>query len=531
LAIPIAAGETIDFVQGAGAGIGSENSPFDVTITEISPPSEPVECVLLLDAGTGLKDPNGGTDYGDGDVVKRWQDTQSGNNMEALLAWGNPTLETNEINGQNVIRFTGDDGLVVDPNSDPDDLLNAPNFSIYVVGRINDLALSQVFYSNYSDPAAGAGIGISDTRFNTPDFSTAMNGAVTPLTADQELVKGRYYLITLTKDWLSEKKIYINGQLSATGSGKVMYNTDTVVAIGALDIGRLFLNGDIAEIRVYNGVDPDETVTDELMTKYDIDTSPVLSDPNIISLTGMTLYQTSSTGASLTTWQFNTMYPDPAWDLSIYERDTILTDPNELINVVLNHHTYMMIDIPFQLGQERTFTWHNAHTEAGPEPGSYFGISLFFDDGQNRNAPGIAVFAQMDSTGPGDGNPDHSAISSGAGGWPYSASVPGPGWIYYDLERKLKITLTKFVVYDSDLGIDIVPTQNAGEHPLDGPDGFKDMFGQFTLKVETLDCSVLDHFAGDIDGNCRVNLEDIVLLLADWLKCNDPENTGCAETH
>jgi len=112
--------------------------------------------------------------------------------------------------------------------------------------------------------------------------------------------------------------------------------------------------------------------------------------------------------------------------------------------------------------------------------------------------------------------------------WPYSASVAGPGLIYYDQARKLKITLTKFVVYDSDLGIDVVPTQNAGEHPLDGPDGFKDMFGHFTLKVETLDCSTLDHFVGDIDNNCRVDLADFAQFVVEWLDCNDPQNpAGC----
>jgi hypothetical protein len=88
--------------------------------------------------------------------------------------------------------------------------------------------------------------------------------------------------------------------------------------------------------------------------------------------------------------------------------------------------------------------------------------------------------------------------------------------------------MTDYVVYDSDLGSDVVPTQNAGEHPLDGADGFQDMFGHFTLKVETLDCSTLKHFAADFDENCRVDLDDFALLATDWLKCYDPQNpAGC----
>lgn len=521
--LSVTAGDTLDLVV-IPPTADSHSVSVEVTIEEITEPTEPVECILQLDAGHGLTDPNTGLPYGDGDVVKRWQDTQSNNNMEVFLAWGNPTLETSEVNGYNVIRFTGDDGLVIDPNSDPDDLLNAGNYTIYVVGRINDLTLSQIFYANYSDPPAGAVVGISDYRYDTVKYFANHGGTLSP--AD-ELVEGRFYLIKASRNWLGERTLSINGELKASGLGKSTYNTDSIASIGALDIGRQFLTGDIAEIRVYDGVDPDETVTDELMTKYNIDTSPVISDPNIISLTGMTFYETSNSGASLNYWQWNTVYPDSIWDLPIYEGDTILTDPNELINVVLNHHTYMMIDIPFQLGQERTFTWHNAHSEEGPEAGSYFGISLFFDGGQNQNDPGIAVFAEMDSTGPGDGNPDYFAIPNNAGGWPGSVWVPGPGLIYYDMEKKLKITLTNYVAYDSDLGIDVVPTQSAGEHPLDGPDGFKDMFGHFTLKVETLDCSTLDHFAADFDKNCRVDLADFAILIGQWLDCNDPANPGC----
>jgi hypothetical protein len=522
--LSVTAGDTLDLVV-IPPDAGSHSVSVAITIEEVTEPTGPVECILQLDAGAGLTDPNTETPYGDGDVVVRWQDTQSGKNMQALRAWGDPTLETNEIDtDKNVVRFDGDDGLIVDPNTDPNSLLNATNYTIYVVGRINDLTLSQIFYANYSDPPAGAVVGISDTQFNTVKYYANYGGT---MSSDFELAEGRFYLMKATRNWMGERTLSINGEVVASSSGKSTYNSNTVVSIGALDIGRQFLVGDIAEIRVYNGVDPDETVTDDLMTTYDIDTSPVISDPNIIFLTGMTLYQTSNSGDSLTTGQWNTAYPDAAWDLPIYEGDTLLTDPNELVNVVLNNQTYMMIDIPFELGQERIFTWYNVHSEEGPAPGSYFGISLFFDDGQNQNDPGIAAFAQMDSTGPGDGNPVFHAISINAGGWPYSASVPGPGLIYYDQAKNLKITLTNYVVYDSDLGIDVVPTQNAGEHPLDGPDGFTDMFGHFTLKVETLDCSTLDHFAADFNADCRVDLDDFAQLITDWLMCNDPANIDC----
>jgi len=39
LSVAVMPGDTFDFVQGAGAGMGGENSPFDVTITEVPEPA------------------------------------------------------------------------------------------------------------------------------------------------------------------------------------------------------------------------------------------------------------------------------------------------------------------------------------------------------------------------------------------------------------------------------------------------------------------------------------------------------------
>lgn len=531
----LSAGDTIDFVMLGQTGT-SNGSVLYFNVAESVEPTEPtesVECILWLDAASGLADPNTGTPYVDGDVVKRWQDTQSGNAMKANLAWGAPTLETGEINGQNVIRFTGDDGLVIDPNSDPDDLLNAPNFTIYVVGRINDLALSQIFYANYSDPAAGAAVGISDSQFNTVKYYTKFGGTLSP--AD-ELVEGRYYLMAVTRSWLGERNLYINGELAATGSGKATYNTDTVASIGALDIGRQFLTGDIAEIRVYDGVDADlqNTVTSDLMSKYNIDTTPVVSDPNVISLTGITLTRCNSLGTMNTAERYNTLFFDGAWDMALYEGDLItnpaLYDPNHPGNFWLNDLSHMMIDIPLRLGEVHTFNWHNArptiHTEI-----EYMGVNLFFEGSVNDKTPGISVYALMDSTGPDDDPPDFLPNhASSTMGWPIT-SIPGSGSeIYYDLDKKMKVTMTDFVVYHPDVyDLDFVGAQfqdpNDGIHPvLGGNDGEPDMIGRFTLKVETLDCSTLDHFAADFDKNCRVDLDDFAQLIAAWLQCNDPRN-------
>lgn len=531
-AVSVSEGDTLDFVQGAGVGIDAENSPLYLYISELVEPTEPVKCVLLLDAATGLTDPNTSNPYGDGDVVARWQDTQPGHTMQAFLAWGGPTLETNEINGENVIRFTGEDGLVMDPNSDPGDLLNATNFTIYVVGRINDLSLSRIFYANYSDPAAGVAVGISDTQFDKAKFFT--NYYSRALSPADELVAGRFYLIAVSKDWMDNTSLYINGELADSAQGKATYNSATVASIGALDIGRQFLNGDIAEIRVYDGVDAalQATVTADLIAKYNIDTTPVVPDPTIISLTAMTLTRTGPVGGMVTLERWNTLFFDPAWDLALYEGNLItnpaLYDPNNPGTFWLNNLEYMMIDIPLRLGDDRTFNWHCArsHTDV-PK----MGVNLFFDGSQNQDKPGISVYAQMDDTGPGDGMPEFLANTAlSTMGWPIT-STPGAGsLVYMDVDKLLKVTMTDFVVYHQDVyDLDFVGAQfqdpNDGIHPvLGGNDGAADLIGRFTLKVETLDCSTLDHFTGDINKDCRVDLDDFALFVTDWLKCNDPQD-------
>lgn len=35
------------------------------------------------------------------------------------------------------------------------------------------------------------------------------------------------------------------------------------------------------------------------------------------------------------------------------------------------------------------------------------------------------------------------------------------------------------------------------------------------------------NYPGDVNGDCRVNLEDVVVMAADWTRCNDPEDETC----
>jgi hypothetical protein len=494
--------------------------------------TEPFECILWLKADAGVADPNG-TPIATGGVVGKWLD-QSGKEMDTVRQWGDPTLETSTFpNGSHpVVHFNGNDGLVLDPNA----ILNADasdiyprSVSVYVVGRIDDLALGQVFLANFSDPSAGTSLGISNTSFNTAEYFDTRGGVYEP---DEPLQVDRYYLLSYTISYDSERKVYLNGELLSTDFGRPTYNLNTIGSIGAMGSGTEFLTGDIAEIKVYKGVNVTEhaNVTTYLMNKYQIDTSePPAPDPTKVTLTALTLTRCNSIGTMIETERWNTFYPDAAWDTAIFE-GAIPADPNAFDpNLFLNHPNYMMIYIPLQAGEQRTFTWYNAR---GLTDVPYFGVNLFFDGKQAANLPGLSVYAQMDADGPGNGHPEFKANSAGSTmGWPIS-SVAGTGSLSYkDLDKKLKVTMTDFVTYHQDVyHHDLITAQTAG-HPLDGPDGAVDMIGQFTLKVEqNLFCADLGvYFDTDINEDCSVDLADMAYLVSDWLKCNDPLDAECTD--
>ncbi len=508
---------------------------LDVKTNGITDPvvTEPFECILWLKADDGPADPNG-LSITTGQTVGKWMD-KSGKGMDAKRQWGNPTLESSTFpNGSHpVVHFDGTDGLIIDPNTlagaEESDIYPR-SISVYVVGRIDDLAMGQVFLANFSDPgAAGFELGISNNRFNTAEYYDSRGGVYEP---EDTLEIDRYYLLSYTISYDSERKIYLNGDLLNTGFGRPTYNLNTVGSIGALGNGSEFLTGDIAEIKVYKGVDATEhtAVTTYLMNKYDIDTSPPPApDPNEVVLTALTLSRTNSLGTMDISERFNTLYLDDAWDTAIFEGQ-IPSDPNAFDpNRFLNHPNYMMIQIPLQAGEERTFTWYNARGLT--ETNAYFGVNLFLDDSQNMNIPGLSVYAQMDTDGPGNGHPDFKANTSiSTMGWPVYPTAPGTGsLIYKDLAKKLKVTMTDFVTYHQDVfNHDLITAQTTG-HPLDGRDGAIDMIGQFTLKVEqNLLCEDLTEFLeADINHDCSVDLADMAYLVTDWLTCNDPLNQDC----
>ena len=170
-------------------------------------------------------------------------------------------------------------------------------------------------------------------------------------------------------------------------------------------------------------------------------------------------------------------------------------------------------------------------------------VVFFFDKLQNTGSGGtigISVYAPMDPNLPTlPPNPDFMANDSSTTiGWPWDPGIPGAGTLTYtDIDKKLKVTLTDFAVYQQDVyDLNYLHYQydliDANEyHPInDGPDLWPDMVGQFTLQVEPITCQDRGLYRDtDLSNDCRVNLDDFVLLINDWLKCNDPLDPSCTD--
>ncbi len=68
----------------------------------------------------------------------------------------------------------------------------------------------------------------------------------------------------------------------------------------------------------------------------------------------------------------------------------------------------------------------------------------------------------------------------------------------------------------------------------DGTAGYlhgQNIFDEVTFTVENMDCTSIYSYgydyAGDIDRNCHIDLQDLTYILMNWLDCRDPENTKC----
>jgi hypothetical protein len=73
-------------------------------------------------------------------------------------------------------------------------------------------------------------------------------------------------------------------------------------------------------------------------------------------------------------------------------------------------------------------------------------------------------------------------------------------------------------------------TMNDGQYGTSG-----NIYKEFTITVNQADCARVKAdgllMAGDINEDCRVDINDFALMAADWLKCNNPVDSACVNPY
>lgn len=188
------------------------------------------------------RDSIGGTPCGDGDSVAVWED-QTANSDEATQPGNQPTLQTNELNGESIIRFDGANDYMQAP------FTNGGTMSQPYTGFVVAKMASAVNDGNVYRLMDGSDIsnrGILDKEVSaTPDaWSIA---APTQLVGDDANANWNIWTFVFNGD---NSAFWHNGVSQATGAAGT--NTLAGITIGCNSSGSAFFwAGDVAEIILY----------------------------------------------------------------------------------------------------------------------------------------------------------------------------------------------------------------------------------------------------------------------------------------
>lgn len=184
----------------------------------------------------------GSLSLSDGDPVSSWTDL-SGNANHAVQASGTkqPLFKTAIINGKDVVRFDGVDDVLVAPTP------IGPPCSCFVVCTPHGGA--EIAYSIY---VLTAGIWISQ-RLSGVNWGSFMS-ALGEQNAGEDLAEDVPTLLEQTCNSPSPTILYRNGVQKISTADIVASGAATNVQIGADDPASRWVNGDIAEVVLYDTV-------------------------------------------------------------------------------------------------------------------------------------------------------------------------------------------------------------------------------------------------------------------------------------
>ena len=265
-------------------GLATTSAPVTVNFTGYAPATPPVSSALNV----WLKADAGVTTDGSGDVTSWADQSLSGNDATQLDPGMAPTLVPNVVNGKPVLRFSGDSvnaRFLEVPNATTGFLTNG--FSTFALARFNGFPTTTPLQVIWTKNATGWPAPV-DWYFNGgisrcylgPGTSSGTGPVISG-----SIPSARFVVVGLTVS-TNELTNTVTHYLSfaANGTGTIITNLGDggqTLRIGRRDDNLTQLNGDVAEILIYNQVlsstDASNAVA-YLWGKYAI-TDPVLSNP------------------------------------------------------------------------------------------------------------------------------------------------------------------------------------------------------------------------------------------------------------
>lgn len=197
---------------------------------------------LKADAGVTLNGSN----------VSLWSDQSgSGNNASQGVAINQPTYVTNQLNGNPILRFDGNDYLSCGDVLD----LGTHGYSMFVVYNKTSGVNANIVGKTKFDGIPGE---YSLGSLGVTDYSSYLNVGITPHasgTFNQSNFLYSTIIVYREAGFNQTNKIYANGTIKGqitTNYAVNSLNIATTFTVGATATPAFYLNGDIAEIIYYD---------------------------------------------------------------------------------------------------------------------------------------------------------------------------------------------------------------------------------------------------------------------------------------
>jgi len=179
-----------------------------------------------------------------------WPDKSgTGNTVSQNTSGNQPTLVTNGLNGNPVVRFDGNDDYLDLNWNLPDDSLSTDSITIFMVLKSNNMNDSQTVMGNYNEPG--------DICFHVSQNQNALTATVSSRDNRIDIGNSTEPYVATYKVTPTSHTTYVNGVQSTTGSltESINWGTTTIGKNGGTlgaNILDWFWSGDIAEIQIYD---------------------------------------------------------------------------------------------------------------------------------------------------------------------------------------------------------------------------------------------------------------------------------------